>query len=482
MTNTIKTNKAVTDRFEFRDIRQEEADQAVAIEQICFPPHEACSEKHMKARIAKVPELFLVAIDKETEKIAGFLNGISTKETVFRDEFFTDENLYDAEGTHVMLLGLDVLPEYRMQGLATEIVYQYALRESPKGRKALVLTCLDSRIEMYKKMGFQDNGIANSTWGGEEWHEMSCVINNTNRIFFIYNPKAGKGKIKNNLLDIVDVFTKEDYYVTAYPTQAPGDATEQVKTIEKGFYDMIVCSGGDGTLDEVVAGMMQREEKLPIGYIPAGSTNDFAKSLGISDHMPQAAKDIVEGKVFRCDVGDFNRKSFVYVAAFGLFTEVTYETDQQLKNILGHTAYVLEGVKSLSSIKSYKMQIESEEGILEGDFIYGMITNSLSVGGFKNITSKDTVLDDGIFEVMLIERPTNVTDLNNIVVSLVTQNYDASAIHVLKTSYLKIKSENEVKWTLDGEFGGSHTEVELYNRQKAISIIVKENELTQEIL
>ena len=176
MTNTIKTNKAVTDRFEFRDIRQEEADQAVAIEQICFPPHEACSEKHMKARIEKVPELFLVAIDKETGKIAGFLNGISTKETVFRDEFFTDENLYDAEGTHVMLLGLDVLPEYRMQGLATEIVYQYALRESQKGRKALVLTCLDSRVEMYKKMGFQDNGIANSTWGGEEWHEMSLEL------------------------------------------------------------------------------------------------------------------------------------------------------------------------------------------------------------------------------------------------------------------------------------------------------------------
>ena len=172
----LKTNKFITDRFEFRDIYQEEADQAVVIEQICFPPNEACSEKHMKARIQKVPELFLVAIDKESGKIAGFLNGLATKETVFRDEFFTDENLHDADGTHVMLLGLDVLPEYRMKGLATEIVYQYACREREKGRQVLVLTCLDSRVEMYKKMGFQDNGLANSTWGGEAWHEMSLPI------------------------------------------------------------------------------------------------------------------------------------------------------------------------------------------------------------------------------------------------------------------------------------------------------------------
>jgi len=176
MRNHIKSNSSITERFEFRDIHQEEADQAVAIEQICFPPHEACSEKHMKARIAKVPELFLVAIDKETGKIAGFLNGLATKETAFRDEFFIDENLHDVQGSHVMLLGLDVLPEYRGQGLATEIVYQYICREAQNGRKVLVLTCLESKVEMYKKMGFQDNGLANSTWGGEAWHEMSYEI------------------------------------------------------------------------------------------------------------------------------------------------------------------------------------------------------------------------------------------------------------------------------------------------------------------
>lgn len=169
-------NKNLAQRFEFRSIHGEEAHQAVIIEQICFPPNEACSEKHMKERIAKAPELFLVAVDKETGKIAGFLNGLSTKEKVFRDEFFTDAELYDPEGENVMLLGLDVLPEYRGQGLAREIVCQYAKREQVNGRKNLILTCLDSKVKMYEKMGFQDDGIANSTWGGEEWHEMSYVI------------------------------------------------------------------------------------------------------------------------------------------------------------------------------------------------------------------------------------------------------------------------------------------------------------------
>ena len=308
----------------------------------------------------------------------------------------------------------------------------------------------------------------------------SVEKNQPKRLFFIYNPKSGKGKIKSNLMDIIDIFVKAGFAVTVYPTQETGDATEQIKNMELGFYDLIVCSGGDGTLDEVVAGMMQREEKLPIGYIPAGSTNDFARSLGISDNMSQAAKDIMEGTVFQCDVGGFNGKSFVYVAAFGLFTEVTYETDQHLKNILGHTAYVLEGVKSLSSIESYEMRIESEEESIEGDFIFGMITNSLSIGGFKNLAARDAVLDDGVFEAVFIKRPTNVADLNSIVVSLVTQNYDASCIKVLKTSSIKIQSETEVKWTLDGEFGGSITDVEIYNHRKALSIIVKESEQTEE--
>lgn len=166
----------IMERFEFRSIMAEEADQAVAIEQICFPPNEACAEKHMKERIAVAPELFLVAVDKENGKIAGFLNGLSTNEYSFRDAFFTDAGLYNPDGKNIMLLGLDVLPEYRKQGLARELVYQYLRRERENDRRMVLLTCLQSKIKMYKKMGFRDHGIADSTWGGEEWHEMGYVI------------------------------------------------------------------------------------------------------------------------------------------------------------------------------------------------------------------------------------------------------------------------------------------------------------------
>ncbi len=164
-------------RFQFRNILPEEADQAARIEEICFPPNEACSEKMMRERVLTAPELFLVAIDRQSGKIAGFLNGLSTEESVFRDEFFTDAKLYDPAGRNVMLLGLDVLPEYRGQGLARAIMFQYLRRERERGREAAILTCLDSKVKMYEKMGLEDRGIAQSSWGGEQWHEMICKLN-----------------------------------------------------------------------------------------------------------------------------------------------------------------------------------------------------------------------------------------------------------------------------------------------------------------
>ena len=170
------TDKDIMEKFEFRDIKQDEAEQAVAIEQICFPPNEACSEKSMRDRITAAPELFLGAIDKETGMVAGFLNGLATDEYAFRDEFFTDAGLHNPKGKNIMLLGLDVLPEYRKQGLGRELVYQYLRREREKNRRMVFLTCLKSKLKMYKKFGFMDRGIANSTWGGEEWHEMSCTL------------------------------------------------------------------------------------------------------------------------------------------------------------------------------------------------------------------------------------------------------------------------------------------------------------------
>ena len=183
-----------------------------------------------------------------------------------------------------------------------------------------------------------------------------------------------------------------------------GDAIKKVrKNAEK--YDLVVCSGGDGTLDEVVTGMEQSEVNVPIGYIPAGSTNDFANSLGIPKNMEEAARVAVNGTPFPCDVGGFNGDTFVYVAAFGLFTEVSYQTSQQMKNILGHAAYILEGAKHLMDITSYRMKVSHDGEIIEDEFIYGMVTNSLSVGGFKGISGPDVLLDDRPFEVTLIKNP-----------------------------------------------------------------------------
>lgn len=170
-------DKNLNEQFEFRNILPEEADQAVDIEQICFPPNEACSEIMMKQRIAMAPELFLVAVDRESGEIAGFLNGLSTSERSFRDEFFTDANLHNPGGENIMLLGLDVLPEYRKQGLAKEIMFQYLRREGAKGRKSILLTCLKSKVKMYEKMGFRNCGMAESSWGGEQWYEMDYVLN-----------------------------------------------------------------------------------------------------------------------------------------------------------------------------------------------------------------------------------------------------------------------------------------------------------------
>ncbi len=169
-------DKDIMEHFEFRNIRPEEAEQAIEIEQICFPPNEACSAKMMRERVEAAPELFMVAVDRSTGKIAGFLNGLSTNEYSFRDEFFTDASLYDPTGKNIMLLGLDVLPEYRKQGLARELMFQYLRRERENDRRIVLLTCLQSKVKMYKKFGFTDRGMADSSWGGEQWHEMTCVI------------------------------------------------------------------------------------------------------------------------------------------------------------------------------------------------------------------------------------------------------------------------------------------------------------------
>lgn len=297
------------------------------------------------------------------------------------------------------------------------------------------------------------------------------------RMLFIYNPNAGKGSLKAKLSDVLDIMVKAGYEVVVYPTQSYKDAYRKVVHMEND-YDMVVCSGGDGTLDEVVTGMMKRdkEERIPIGYIPTGTTNDFANSLHISRDIMEAADTAVHGKPFACDVGRFNKDVFVYVAAFGLFTDVPYQTDQKLKNALGHAAYVLEGVKRLSNIPSYHIKIEADGREIEDEFMIGMITNSRSVAGFRSIMGKDVKFDDGEFEVMLIKKPKSLIGLQEIITALLIENFDTKHMYTFKAKEIKLESKAEIPWTLDGEFGGQHEEVHIENKKQALQIMIEREE------
>jgi len=293
-------------------------------------------------------------------------------------------------------------------------------------------------------------------------------------VLFVVNPKSGKANIKNTILNIVDLFSKNGFMTTVYTTQKRKDATEIVKEYgEK--YDIIVCAGGDGTLDEVVAGIQEAGLDKPIGYIPSGSTNDFAISMGIPFDNLEAADLVVNGSIFKCDVGCFNDSIFTYIAAFGAFTEVSYSTPQQTKNILGHLAYLLEGVKSLSSITSYKVRVEYDDVVIEDDIIFGMVTNSLSIGGMKRFRNEDVDFDDGLFEVVLIKQPKNPLELQATLAALLKDDVDNEYMYYAKVSSLKISSEEKIPWTLDGEFGGDHNDVLVENNRQSMCIYRPKN-------
>ena len=241
----------------------------------------------------------------------------------------------------------------------------------------------------------------------------------------------------------------------------------------EGKYELIICSGGDGTLDEVISGVMECEHRSAIGYIPCGSTNDFAHSLKIPTSMTKAAEHIAAWNEFPYDIGRFNDDYFVYIAAFGLFTDVSYETSQDVKNVLGHLAYILEGIKKLTDIKTYPMRMESEEMTVEGDFIFGMVTNSTSVGGFRNITGKHVHLDDGVFEVTLIKTPQNILELNEIIQAVLAGKSDNNKyFYQFRSRAVKFISEVPVAWTQDGEFGGYHEVVDVKNDRQALRLLV----------
>ena len=291
------------------------------------------------------------------------------------------------------------------------------------------------------------------------------------KLYFILNLQSGKATISSKLAVVIDMFTKAGYEVTARPTQERMDACAAAKYACGQGFDLIVCSGGDGTLNEVIQGVMRSENKLPIGYIPAGSTNDFARGVGIPRNIIDAVQWIIDGKKYPCDIGSFNDKFFTYVAAFGAFTEVTYETSQQVKNVLGHVAYVLNGISRLKNIKSYHMKITYDDEIIEDNYIFGMVTNSSSVAGLLSLNN--FLLDDGLYEVTLIKTPGNPLDLQRIIHSLLNIDIDIDTAYIksFRTSKIRFECDDELQWTIDGEFGGAYKTVDVCNNKQAIELM-----------
>lgn len=291
------------------------------------------------------------------------------------------------------------------------------------------------------------------------------------KLLFIFNPLAGKGSIRGRLPGVLDVFTKAGYLTTAYPTQSKADAMRAAAELG-GQFDRVVCCGGDGTLSETISGLLTLDPRPTLGYLPSGTTNDFARNLNLPKTMEAAAHATVTGPVRKCDVGLFNGKTFIYVAAFGAFTDVSYDTPQEFKNMFGHLAYLLEGITRLGSIQSYHLEITYDQGALEGDFFYGMVSNTVSVGGFKGLPACEVKLDDGLFEVVLIKRPTTLPELQSIIKVLLQQKaVDGGAIVSFHTARMRIVCQEPLPWTLDGEYGGDPQTAEIENFRQAIELV-----------
>ena len=294
------------------------------------------------------------------------------------------------------------------------------------------------------------------------------------KLFFIMNPHAGQRKANKVLDEIIDIFNRAGYEVTAYMTAAPGDGIGAVCRYAP-FVDLIVCCGGDGTFNETISGILKSGCDVPVGYIPAGSTNDFASSLKLSTNILQAARDIVEGTAQRFDVGSFGGRNFSYVSSFGIFTKSSYATPQSVKNVLGHLAYVLSGITEITQIKTYKMKVTLSDGReIEDKFIFGAVSNSTSVGGVLTLAPSLVDLADGKFELLLVRAPKDLTELNECIQALQKKKYNCKMITFLSCDQLKVTANPSMPWTLDGEREDGHESIVVRNLHHAIQLMVKE--------
>lgn len=290
------------------------------------------------------------------------------------------------------------------------------------------------------------------------------------KLLFLVNPHAGKSEIKGKALDVIDLFIRNGYEVVVHTTQRQLEVSKFVAEQACGYNHVVAC-GGDGTLNEVVSGLMACEKRPTLGYIPAGTVNDFASSLGLSKNILQAAQTAVCGKRFSCDIGAFNDRYFTYIAAFGAFTDVSYQTSQPAKNLLGRVAYILEGITRLPAIKAYHMKVLHDGQTVEGDFLFGMVSNSRSVGGFPLTGNLDISMNDGLLEVLLVRNPQNAIQAQQLLNSILRKEFDSEFIIGFHTQTLEVEAPDPVPWTLDGEFGGDIKTANIQNCHKAIEIL-----------
>lgn len=292
------------------------------------------------------------------------------------------------------------------------------------------------------------------------------------KLLLIVNPRSGRAKMKTQLLKVVEILSNANYEVTVYPTKERGDATVKVESLGEKDYDLIVVCGGDGTLNEVITGLMKSGKRYRLGYIPSGTLNEWSSGLGIARNIPDAAKDIVSGRELTLDVGRFGDKYFSYTASFGAFTSASYSAPQDIKNVLGQAAYVFEGVKSLGNIKPIHLKFTTDDRVIEGDFLFGAISNSMSVGGIVKFDETVVKLNDGIFEVLLIKNPDNILKLQPLVDGILRKELDREGMEFFHTSKITVEGANGLAWTLDGEFAEGTSKIEIENIHNAVDLIV----------
>lgn len=296
----------------------------------------------------------------------------------------------------------------------------------------------------------------------------------------IVNPFAGKARARNMLFELIEKFCQNGFCPSVYLTDAILGAREIVAEYGR-KYDVIVCVGGDGTLNQVVSSVVHNGINVPIGYIPSGTANDIANTLDIPHDILGAASEIITSKPIPFDVGTIGERYFVYIASFGIFTSVSYSTPQQQKNILGHFAYVLQGIKSVQNIKSYNMTIESDSGTYSGEYIFGAMTNCISFAGLFKLKKENVILNDGLFEVMLIRRPRTMYELQQTAACFLRKQYNERYITFFHTSRLSITCDEDVSWTTDGEFGGTYSHVILQAKKQAVELLLEHDFLDDNI-